>query len=306
MQLLSLIDMVNTVVADGEALYKSLNELESEINPIELQNLVSSDNHAELYRSYSDLSQNAEPYKSCTDVVSTSPSAGTEFYRSCTDVYSTSSIDLYRSCQEKRYGSELYFTSPYYRNELHNSFQKNKYTTYVCSTSSNNHDELFRSYGELYGSCEEDAHQSYSSLDNHIGVTSSHIEKSTATVPDEQNCSSYTRYQNEQPSQEFIPADALGIHKDAMDQVLMPLTAMRMDIKIYQDILYDIKDAISQVATTAVDDPLPVNKKYNRNKRTKYHKNRRSSASSENLLWLSDGEAFSTWAMDEWLVVEKV
>ena len=49
---MSLIDIVNTVVADGKALYNTLNELESEINPIESQNLVDSDNRDELLFSH--------------------------------------------------------------------------------------------------------------------------------------------------------------------------------------------------------------------------------------------------------------
>ena len=193
------------------------------------------------------------------------------------------------------------FTSPYYRKELHNSFQKNKYTTYVCSTNSNNHDEFFGSYGELYGSCEEDTNQNFTSLAEHIEVNSSGQEKTSDTVTDEQNFTN-----NEQSCQDLIPADAHDIHSDAINQVLIPLTAMKMEIKRYQDILLEINDGICQRKTITVNNLSSVSKKSKRNRRTKYHKYRRSSASSENLVWLSDGGAFSTWAMDEWLVVEKV
>ena len=285
------INMVSTVLADGEALNNTLEDLKSNINSVELQTLCYEDS------SFVSPGHHAELYRSC----STSPNF---LYKSChenmydAELCFTSQNVIYKSCQENRNDQDICSSSPH--DGLYISCEENTYNTDIFSTVPDHQTELDRSYGEMYGgSCEANTQKSCTSFDDHIDVYSScqDIPTTFHITHRESRC---TRYQDLTQTNDFDKQRTL------MNQVQNSLASMRVEMQRYQDILFGIKDGIAQVSKSIVDIPLILNKEVRRNKITKYHKFRRALASSENLMRLSDGGAISTWPMDEWLVVEKV
>ena len=299
-ELSKLLDVVNTVLANGEAPNNSLEDLESNINYEKIQTSCTKDisfvtpgHHDDLHRSTSP----SELYRSC----STSPIF---LYKSChenmydAEVCSTSPNVIYKSCHENRNDQDIYSSSPH--EGLYISCAENKYVTDICSPIPDQHSEVYRSYGEVYGSCEANTQQNCTSFDeDHIDIYSS-CQDIPTTFHITHRGSRCTRYQD------MTPSNTLNKQRTIMNQVQKSLASLRLEIKRYQDILFGIKDGIVQVNKRIVDNPLSLNKEVRRNKITKYHKFRRALASSENLMRLTDGGAISTWPMDEWLVVEKV
>ena len=75
------------------------------------------------------------------------------------------------------------------------------------------------------------------------------------------------------------------------------------EMKRYQDIMFQIKDAFLQGDSRMADCTLPVKRKTRSARNQKSDLCPRSSASIETPIWL-DEEAFMTWSLDDWVVIE--
>ena len=75
------------------------------------------------------------------------------------------------------------------------------------------------------------------------------------------------------------------------------------ELKRYQDIIFQIKDVFLQSESHMAECTLPVKWKTRRATHKKCDLCPRSSASIETPIWL-DEEAFMTWSLDDWVVIE--
>ena len=92
-----------------------------------------------------------------------------------------------------------------------------------------------------------------------------------------------------------------GCQKNYITEIFLSLKAIVKGMKSYQDILFGIRDGIV-VLDNSYHEASPSSKQGRR----KYGGNRVSSMSSSSDISKdsSDGESFSTWDLDEWLVVD--
>ena len=78
---------------------------------------------------------------------------------------------------------------------------------------------------------------------------------------------------------------------------------LTQEMKRYRDIMFQIKDVFLQGDSHIPDCTLPVKRKTKRAAHQKCDLCPRSSASIETPIWL-DEEAFMTWSLDDWVVIE--